>query len=139
LYIWWVRLGQVRLGHKRVGLGRARFDGLSVPSIVLTRPTVNGSCLCRSMGLYVSPNTTHDGPRVGPTQLLSCQCRVRAVPKWICLVLAYVARPIWSPIVASRFNILSILQIPTATFNSSFHILTCGSTPSHTWQVSLAS
>jgi hypothetical protein len=59
------------LGHKWVVLGRARFDGLSVPSIVLTRPTLNGPCSCHLMGLYLSPSTAHDRPCGGPTWLLS--------------------------------------------------------------------
>jgi hypothetical protein len=90
--MWWARLEQVMLGHKRVMLGHALFDRLSVPSIVLTGATLNGSCLCRPMGLYLNPSTAHDGPCVGPARLLSC----RVVPKWSCLVPTHIARPIWS-------------------------------------------
>jgi hypothetical protein len=96
IFIYIVGYIRTRLGHKRVVLGRARLDGLSVPNIMLNGPTVNGSCSCRLMGLYLSPSTVHDGPCADPARLLSC--RARAVPKWSCLVPAHIARPIWSSI-----------------------------------------
>jgi hypothetical protein len=90
-------------------MGRARFDGLSMPSIVLTGPTVNGSCSCRLMGLYLSPSMSHNGPHVVPTRLLSCHIVPMTVPKWLCLVPALIAWPVWSPI--APCNNLFILQI----------------------------
>jgi hypothetical protein len=61
-------------------LGRVRFDGLSMPSIVLNGLTVNGSCSCRPMGLYLSPSTAHDGPRVILALLPSCHAKM-VVPR----------------------------------------------------------
>jgi hypothetical protein len=48
------------LDHKRVVSDRARFDGLSVPSIRLNR-----LCSCRPMGLYPSPSMAHNRSHVG--------------------------------------------------------------------------
>lgn len=73
LYILWARLEQVSLDHKWVVLGYARFDELSVASIVLTGPILNGSCSCHPISLYLSPNMTHKESRAGSTQLLSCR------------------------------------------------------------------
>jgi hypothetical protein len=70
-------------------LGRGRFDGLSVPNIVINGPTINGSLLEPPDGLVPKPK--HSPARLP-------LCRARAVPKWLCLVPAHIARHIWSPI-----------------------------------------
>jgi hypothetical protein len=75
LYIWQARLGRVRLGHEWVMMGRAQPDRLSVLSIGLNGPTVNGSC----------------------RWWVSCRPRYsyyRDVIKWSCLMSAYIARSI---------------------------------------------
>jgi hypothetical protein len=72
--MWWAKLGQVRLGHKRAVLGRARFDGLSVPSIML-----NGPFPCHLMGLYLSPSMANDGPRAGLGTVTIVPCHAKMV------------------------------------------------------------
>jgi hypothetical protein len=67
-------------------LGHARFDELSVLSIMLNVTIVNEPCSCRLMCLYLSPNTII----VGIVPVRHGYCHAVLYPCYVKMVVAHV-------------------------------------------------